>query len=94
MTLTEDHRLLGWAWNPIVPDEPVHLGVYSGEDLLFDFRPSEHGRFLERHGKGHGRHVFNVKLPDSVLKSNIHRLAVRVVEPCVNLDGSPVELYR
>jgi hypothetical protein len=94
VALTDRRRLVGWAWDPARPDEPIELGIYDEGKLLFSLRPAEFGPFLAKHGKGNGRHAFNVELPPEVMKRNAHQLSVRIIDPKVELKGSPVELYR
>ena len=94
VTLIADRRLLGWAWDPALPDDPIEVGVFDGETLLFAFPCEEPGEFLERYGKGNGRHAFNVSVPKEVLVSNTPSLSVRTLGHGVELKGSPLELMR
>ena len=94
VALTSDHRLIGWAWDPSRPEEASEVGVYDDSELVFSFTCGDFGEFLQKHGKGDGRHAFNVALPPGVLTSNVHTLSVRTLHGNVQLTGSPVEVFR
>jgi hypothetical protein len=94
VSLISDRRLAGWAFRPTAPEERVSLGLYDGADLLLTFQADTYADILERHGKGDGRHAFEVAIPSEIWRSNCTALSVRVVEPELELQGSPIELVR
>ncbi len=94
VTLTSKRRLRGWAYQPSAPEAAVRLGAYDGEQMLFAFDADQEAEILKRHGKGSGRHAFDVTVPEEVWTSNVQALSVRAIEPAVELAGSPVELVR
>ena len=57
--------LVGTRIYPLMstPETPLQLGVYAGDALLAAFEAADHSALLQRHGKGDGRHAFDVPAP-------------------------------
>lgn len=83
---TAEGRLVGWAFDPAAPEAAVTLEVHAGEHLLATFEAADLVPLLERHGKGDGRHGFDVALPAG---AGAARLSVRPVGG-FDLPGSPL----
>jgi hypothetical protein len=94
ISMSKDQRLIGWAWDPKKPDEPIDVGVFDGDDLVLTIRCDQFGDFLARHGKGNGYHAFNLPAPAKLMQSNAHRFKVQTLDKRAELKGSPMEIAR
>ncbi len=94
VALTAARSLRGWAYNPDAPDAPVRLGLFDGDNALLEFDADAYVEILQRHGKGSGRHGFEVEIPADVWRSNLHELRVAVIGSREELEGSPLGLLR
>jgi hypothetical protein len=94
VALTTDRRLRGWAYDPTAPDHRVRLGVFAQDDLLFEIQAEDYAEILERHGKGDGKHAFDVETPQKLWRSNVTNVTVRHLDSATELTGSPVDLPR
>jgi hypothetical protein len=90
VTLTADGRLVGWAWDPARPDEPIDVGLYDGDRLVRTITCADFGKFLAAHGKGSGRHAFDVPLPSADELELAPELHLRILDGDIPLLGSPV----
>jgi hypothetical protein len=88
--LGKDRRLMGWAWDPQKPNEPIDIGIFDGEELVQTVRCDRFGEFLARYGKGNGYHAFDVTLPE--LGAADRRISARTLDKRVELKGSPMEI--
>jgi len=89
--LSKDRRLMGWAWDPQKPDDPIEVGIFKGEELLQTIRCDRFGEFLALYGKGNGYHAFDISLPEELL-ANDSRIHARTLDARVELKGSPMEI--
>jgi hypothetical protein len=94
VALTPGKRLRGWAYNPAAPSAAVRLGVFDADDLVLEFEATDYAEILERHGKGDGRHAFDVETPAKIWRSNATNLTVRPIDSAIELAGSPLPLLR
>jgi hypothetical protein len=85
----EDGWVLGWAWEPRKPNEPIDIQVLIDGTPAVRSRAGLYRPDLERAGKGNGGHAFEIRLPEPLDVSVPHE--VRVVHAASGADfgGSP-----
>jgi O-antigen biosynthesis protein len=87
-------EIVGWAWNPLDPDECVIVEIFDGRDLLVRVRADVYREDVHTAGIGSGRYGFVVRNPAGLLPLACHRISVRRAADGVDLNGSPQWLLR
>jgi len=87
-------EIVGWAWDPLDPDQPVPVDIYDGTQLLMRVRADIFRDDLRVAGIGNGRHGFAIGNPGALLPLARHLIAVRRAADGVDLQGSPQWLLR
>ncbi|WP_141653080.1 hypothetical protein [Phenylobacterium immobile] len=82
--------LVGWAWDPQRPDEPIGVQIFAGDDLVATLECSDYSRYLQQYGKGDGRHGFRFVLPEAARRAR--NVTVRTADRKIELGGSPVSI--
>jgi hypothetical protein len=91
---TADGHLVGWAWDPTRPGEPVRVDLLIEGQVVLSAVADQYREDLAAGGIGEGRHAFRVALPLDILLRAPVRLDVRVSGTAVALANSPLELRR
>ncbi len=58
-------RVLGWAWAPRSPADPVSVELRLGDDVVADTVADLPREDLARNGVGDGRHAFDLPVPEA-----------------------------
>ncbi len=73
----------------------MRLGVFAADKPVMEFDAADYAEILERHGKGNGKHAFDIETPPDLWRTNAEALSVRPVKDVdVELQGSPLALMR
>lgn len=85
-----DGFLHGWVWNPAMPDVPVVVELFDGEERLARSVANQHRGDLQAAGKRGGACGFAFPLPAALLDGAPHTLRVRIAETRIEIGGGPL----
>ena len=86
----EGTSIVGWAFDPTLPDKPVTLELLDGEGLIARVTANRYRGDLEAAGIGDGRHGFELRLARSLSPMTRHEIRLRRVADGRELPGSPL----
>ena len=85
----ENGWVFGWAWHSGNPDRPTEVDIYVNDEYQITTVANLYRSDLETAGKGNGRHLFEVELPERWRNGQPYRLNVRFSGTNLDLFGSP-----
>jgi hypothetical protein len=72
-----DSGLVGWAWDPTQPDEPISVDIYEGPTKVATVVADQFRADLHDAGKGNGKHGFLLPFPPQLQDGKEHTLSIR-----------------
>ncbi|CAL1240542.1 hypothetical protein [Candidatus Methylocalor cossyra] len=87
-----DGRVVGWAVNRALPDEPVEVELWDGGRVIARASANHFREDVERQFPGAGHSGFELVLPYELLDGQLHSLSVRVADSRHELHNSPIQL--
>ncbi len=89
-----DGVLLGWARSISVPDRPITVELFDGQDRIARQLSNGYRDDLMGAGKSQGRCAFAFDLPISMLDGREHSLRVVVAGTSIELRNGPIQFGR
>lgn len=82
-----DKSIVGWAWDPDRPNEPISVEVLDGDKVILTLMADMYRADLVSAGVGDGRHGFQIESLRGFLPSSRHFIRVRRAFDGMDLSG-------